>query len=247
VFADEDQATPSEATTAKRMGWTYYYAGKASFATSATTAISFFANIASVLKPLREFGVFMGFNVLFVWVLLTLIFVPMCQVNERLSRPTSRCAIFLAWMHEWIEGPKNCCFDFWSTLRILCLPDCGWILDRETWTLRLLIWRRRVLVFFALATIGSALWAGLSVKVDTGVPNIFPDDHNQNRGQAVLSKEFAALVDVLDTMSLPASTTAEVCREYSFDDREQCSLFWCEVASSLSDFQGSGCECWRVQ
>ncbi|CAK0868048.1 unnamed protein product [Prorocentrum cordatum] len=136
VCSDEDSVLPSDATTAKRMGWTYYYAGKASFATSATTAISFFANIASVLKPLREFGVFMGFNVIFVWILLTLIFVPMCQINERLARPNSRFAIAVSKLHGMVEGPKNCCFEFWSTLRILCCPDCGLILDRETWTLR---------------------------------------------------------------------------------------------------------------
>ncbi|CAE8651119.1 unnamed protein product [Polarella glacialis] len=75
---------------ASRMTWTLLHAGKASFATSSTTAISFFANLASVLKPLREFGFFMGLCVVTVWVLLTLMFVPLCLVDEIYF---SRCKI----------------------------------------------------------------------------------------------------------------------------------------------------------
>lgn len=51
-------------------------------ATSVTTALSFFANLASVLKPLREFGFFMGLCVIVVWLLLSLVYVPLCMVDE---------------------------------------------------------------------------------------------------------------------------------------------------------------------
>eukprot|EP00438_Fugacium_kawagutii_P008484 Skav210936 [mRNA] locus=scaffold713:106238:109421:+ [translate_table: standard] len=52
-----------------RMTWTLVHAGKASLATS-------------VLKPLREFGFFMGLCVIVVWVLLSLVYVPLCMVDE---------------------------------------------------------------------------------------------------------------------------------------------------------------------
>merc|ERR1719265_1665091 len=38
-----------------RLAWTIKQAGKSSLVTSCTTSASFFANLASVLRPLREF------------------------------------------------------------------------------------------------------------------------------------------------------------------------------------------------
>lgn len=71
----------------RRLTYTLYHAGKSSLATSSTTAVSFFANLASVLMPLREFGFFMGLCVMLVWVMLGAFFLPLL---------TSTSAIVLA-------------------------------------------------------------------------------------------------------------------------------------------------------
>ena len=44
----------------ERLKFTYLQAASSTAATTFTTAMSFFANLASVLRPLREFGFFMG-------------------------------------------------------------------------------------------------------------------------------------------------------------------------------------------
>ena len=48
----------------ERLLWTYKHATMAMLITSVTTASSFFANLASAIIPIREFGVFMGLIVL---------------------------------------------------------------------------------------------------------------------------------------------------------------------------------------
>lgn len=45
---------------ADRLVWCYARAGRASFVTTGTTALSFFANLASVIRALRQFGFFHG-------------------------------------------------------------------------------------------------------------------------------------------------------------------------------------------
>jgi hypothetical protein len=84
VYSDFWRASAQYHTSiSDRFMFTQRCAGKASLATSATTALSFFANLASVLKPLREFGTFMGLCVVTVWLFVTLIFLPLCLVDER--------------------------------------------------------------------------------------------------------------------------------------------------------------------
>ncbi|CAK0847721.1 unnamed protein product [Prorocentrum cordatum] len=83
-----------------RLAWTAVKAGKASLATTGITAVSFFANIASVLKPLREFGFFMGLCVLLVWVLLSGILVPLLVLNERCCCSLDACRAW-CWLVTW--------------------------------------------------------------------------------------------------------------------------------------------------
>jgi predicted RND superfamily exporter protein len=68
IFVYTDFWRDSSSVTVRevdRLVWTYQKAGKASLATTFTTSLSFFANLVSVLKPLREFGMFMGLCVFF--------------------------------------------------------------------------------------------------------------------------------------------------------------------------------------
>ena len=70
----------------ERIAWTVKHAGMACLATTFTTACSFLANLASVLKPLREFGVFMGLCVIFVYVLVLVLYPPLLLLNRKLVR-----------------------------------------------------------------------------------------------------------------------------------------------------------------
>jgi len=65
-----------------RVVWTYGCAAKASFATTATTALSFLANLASAIRALRQFAFFMGLCVMLAWLLVSLIYLPLCLVDS---------------------------------------------------------------------------------------------------------------------------------------------------------------------
>jgi predicted RND superfamily exporter protein len=67
----------------KRVSWTMFHAGKSCMATSVTTSVSFFANLASVLQPLREFGMLMGLCVMSVYVLALAVLPPLMAMEER--------------------------------------------------------------------------------------------------------------------------------------------------------------------
>jgi hypothetical protein len=54
-----DQSVNYRKTTESRLVWMMLRGGKSCLATSLTTSLSFFANLASCLQPLREFGLFM--------------------------------------------------------------------------------------------------------------------------------------------------------------------------------------------
>jgi len=68
---------------ADRIMWLYRKAGKASLVSSLTTSASFLANLASAVRPLREFGMFIGLCVMFAWVLVSLSFPPLCLAEHR--------------------------------------------------------------------------------------------------------------------------------------------------------------------
>lgn len=208
-----------------RLAWTLWHAGKASFATTATTAVSFFANLASVLKPLREFGFFMGLCVLLAWVLLTLIFVPLCLLDEKY--PCKR--IFCMCPRHSSDEPSRTAKAF------------GW------WMIHLHRWRRVVVPLAAVFSVAFLGWAAGSATTDTGVPNIFPKDHNQNRGKEVFGS-FTAINDVFDPLFLPPRDHADVCSELDFRTPAQasCSLFWCEAKPDRQAQEGT-CQCFKKQ
>lgn len=240
VYTDFWRDAPKYAGTVEidQVTWTLLNAGKASFATTFTTALSFFANLASVLRPLREFGMFMGLCVVFVWVLVTIVYLPLCVVDERwFSRCRLRCD--RSWrrpsrpsspqpvMHRTLSSRSHCGF-FSTTTRIV----------RSYARLIVFAW---ILLF--LASIGLAV---TQAETDTGVPNIFPGDHNQNRGKELLER-FNSASEVVDPNFAAPPAEAAICSESSFQitDRTSCSLFWCEV-NTLEQWSPDGtCQCYR--
>lgn len=74
-----------EIALARRLWLMYTKAGAAIFATSATTAASFFANIASSIGPLRQFGFFMGTCITMNWLVVATVYPLVLVVYERRS------------------------------------------------------------------------------------------------------------------------------------------------------------------
>jgi predicted RND superfamily exporter protein len=71
---------------ADRLAWTFIHGGEASLASVCATSVSFFVNLFSAIRALRWFGFFMGLCVTFSWVLISLVFVPLCLLDERCNR-----------------------------------------------------------------------------------------------------------------------------------------------------------------
>lgn len=223
VYADFWNASSHECEKdSDRLTWTILHGGKASFATTAMTAVSFFANLASVLKPLREFGFFMGLCVALVWVLISAILVPLCLVSERHFKQSVGC---------WHRGPK-----WWLAFWSRSSEQRGGCRDRavEAWMRALHRCRRAVLVFAALVSIGALFSAVALVKVDTGVPNIFPRSHNQNIG----SDKMALFMPVADALPLGFDSPPQKAKVGNpFDIISPASnypLYWCEAPSAAS-------------
>jgi len=254
VFVYTDFWRDSESISknqAVRMEWTYRHAAKASFATTSTTAISFLANLASVLRSLREFGTFMGLCVMFVWIIVSLIYVPMCAFDDRYL---SRCRV----------GCSCCCERLCpSSLDAFGGPAQDGDSEAQsgdksshnqkpkTRKDRIFVWlvlhmrpcRHAIFFMSALAGVLMVIIAFSSAEADTsGFPNIFPKDHNQNKGQEVFPDQ--------DFDAPPA--TEEVCPEHSIQATSlalgatACSLFWCEVEPNVV-VGDSTCRCWRKE
>lgn len=230
-WRDSERRMDSEAD---RLVWTSYYAGKASLATTSTTALSFFANLASVLRPLREFGMFMGLCVMMVWVLISFVFLPLCAIDDRMcGRCRLRCR----------DGSSSHTAS--REKEVISTRLLG------SWEEVLMRWRRSVLILAALFGIMSLALSALFVETDTGLPDIFPADHNQNRGKEVL-EDFLKAEDAFSVLRPVPTSKAEVCKEWVFrdQDRDRCSLFWCEADETVgwSEFyEVDGCNCYREE
>eukprot|EP00931_Biecheleriopsis_adriatica_P056919 TRINITY_DN3375_c0_g1_i1.p1 TRINITY_DN3375_c0_g1~~TRINITY_DN3375_c0_g1_i1.p1 ORF type:complete len:1152 (+),score=185.49 TRINITY_DN3375_c0_g1_i1:103-3558(+) len=237
VYSDFWQASaemPSCKTEKDRLIWTLKTAGKASLATTATTAASFFANLASILKSLRDFGFFMGMCVMLVWVLVSTAFLPLCLVDERLcgnckyscKRRSRRCMDGITSPQAaacWNRRPS---LDKWLGL----LHPLSFVIT---------------MVFFLVA-IGAGIWGGMVGSTSSAVPTIFPEGHNQLELTDVSSR-FARKETVLPLASIPREATAEVCKEYEpVSSLAGCNVHWCEVRGK-QEADPDKCQCLREE
>lgn len=210
-----------------RFLWTQKNAGKASLATSATTAISFFANLASVLRPLREFGTFMGLCVVVVWLLITVLFLPLLIVDEKYFSQQRRCF--------GGKAEKGAPPSFWSLPRLLVL-----------WETKLVHWKKTCLFSsIAVALLAFGL-AGANMTTDTsGTPTLFPKDHNQGHGKEVMAR-FAPANDIFSPNYPMPPQSQQVCKEWEFKGSDnKCVLFWCEVDKDITKTERDNCNCFR--
>lgn len=227
VYTDAwaDSITYTE-STANRLAWTYRRALKASLATTATTALSFLCNLASVIRALRQFGFFMGLCVLITWLTMTLVYVPLCVVDDKYF---SKVRLQLkARTHD--EVPlKNRIFGAWTNF----LYNFRWL----------------VLVVTVLMLGGFVAGTILNVKMSTGIADIFPENHNQNRGVRVM-EDFDDSSSTFSSFFKPPPREVKVCREDDFIlPTESCGMYWCDstpAANPPAAWTGNGtCSCNR--
>eukprot|EP00928_Gymnodinium_smaydae_P094574 TRINITY_DN7962_c0_g2_i3.p1 TRINITY_DN7962_c0_g2~~TRINITY_DN7962_c0_g2_i3.p1 ORF type:complete len:1685 (+),score=150.09 TRINITY_DN7962_c0_g2_i3:51-5057(+) len=228
-----------KSTVRGRTAWVYYHAGKASFATTLTTAVSFFANLASVLKPLREFGCFMGLSMLLVWFLLTLLLIPLLVLDDK-----------------WCRTPSCCNYqDYAQILQILHPGRQQESMRRRSsvrenvadkFVKRLSNCKRMALFLPVLMILVMFVWAALVVTTDTGIPNIFPPSHNQNRGKEVI-QEFCSPKACFQPSFQPPPLHESVCSYHDFGSNSQsnCVVFWCEAQIASEPVPDGNCSCYR--
>ncbi|CAK8996153.1 unnamed protein product [Durusdinium trenchii] len=173
-----------------RLKFTYLQAASSTAATTFTTAMSFFANLASVLRPLREFGFFMGICVTLAWLIVFLAYPSTLVLGERLHTCCRRCILAQAkpaprrvsvarsaqrksmvMLAEALDPEKKGV----GAAQGSCLGDyMATFIERFKYPL--------VLIFLIITAIQGYL-AVSNMTQATGIPQTFPDWHNQEAGK----------------------------------------------------------------
>jgi len=102
----------------------------------------------------------MGLCVVVAWVFITLVYAPLLVLDERFC--------------------KKLRFGNDATIRKIKLKFFGHLVH---------VLHRRRRLFMLVSLVGSLLMVGIALPMlepGRGIPNVFPDDHNRNRGQDVL-------------------------------------------------------------
>ncbi|CAE7524976.1 Disp1 [Symbiodinium natans] len=161
--------------TVARVKFLYCNAGLACLATTFTTAASFFANLASVLRALREFGFFMGLCILGAYLYLLVGLPPLLILNDKLSGCCSCCSCSCCCCCRRRETASDGKKQQRLARRVgnCCLRRC------------LVAHSASCFAFFILMVVGFAVWVANEISVDAGVPQMFPTDHNLNSVEAV--------------------------------------------------------------
>jgi len=193
-----------------RLLFVYKHAGSACLATSLTTAASFFANLASVLKPLREFGFFMGLCIMTVYFLVLVGMPPFMIASEKLGD------------HLFPNGGPFRGAHFDTHLRL------GDFIPKYFQHV-LMRFRRRLAIAFVLMPIGMAIWTKSVVRVDGGMPEMFPEEHNQNIGKKLHGK-FVAIQEIWVEPSMFICNIDRVGPSHLQPWKNQvCALTWCHL------------------
>eukprot|EP00929_Paragymnodinium_shiwhaense_P103405 TRINITY_DN6688_c0_g1_i1.p1 TRINITY_DN6688_c0_g1~~TRINITY_DN6688_c0_g1_i1.p1 ORF type:complete len:1629 (+),score=342.88 TRINITY_DN6688_c0_g1_i1:11-4897(+) len=207
---------------AERAAKTYIDAGLPSLATTAVTALSFFANMTSALRSLREFGCIMGLCLFNVWLLVSIAFVPLCVLDD------TRCSGWRLCYHPQALGRKRHTY-------------------LEAAVSRLASWRRYVLL--VPSTLGAVMliWVFFASEVDVNMTRLLPADHQHTLAEAA-AVPFEAEAEAFPPLFTAPPGRAEVCSEGDFAGKDTCQLFWCEVhghAWADRASQGEPCQCYR--
>jgi len=219
----------------ERIRYMYKKAGVACLATSLTTAASFFANLASVLKPLREFGFFMGLCIMGAYSLLFFCFPAVLVLNDRLSfysrgmKLDSRVSRSIAQrISEMSDAPialKTILPNGEEEGPVWRMPKFEDLLTKYIEKF-LFPFKRSCCVICLLLPIILAMWAAGSVQVAGDMPQMFPEGHN-GREANIISSEF---VTPANTHPAESVVLCQIEKE-SLDGSKQhvCDLFSCSM------------------
>jgi len=231
VFTDFwDQAKGSRIEA--RLMWMIVHAGESCLATSITTALSFFANLASALQPLREFGMFMGMCVMSAFLLVLFIFPPLLVIHEKRKQKGLRSRIVdissgdrSSLAVEAEAGKKSFCCMGKGKKEDSVMQSILFSLVSSIASCPVIILLLTLLFFFV--AVGGII---MNVKLSTGVPEIFPAGHNQVAGKKILA-EFRTEPD----LKVGPPSGGNVCRADTVEGlaAESCVLHWCEAKDEL--------------
>lgn len=241
IFMDFwDQSVGFKKRMDERLVWMIVHAGKSCLATTLTTSLSFFANLASVLQPLREFGMFMGLCVVSVYVLAILFLPPLIVVRERWKESASLRVVdisrgesdTLTAVHPSRRGNSKqksqptCMFKFLSWL-VESVSRCAC-----------------PVVMFVVVCFPAFLWGIIAnSELDLGLPEIFPVEHNQVAGRKMAGKFHASIPLVGE--DAPSDRLVACKAENMTAGRESCMLYWCSALPQVDERDATSGSCWR--
>jgi hypothetical protein len=210
-----------------RVSWTYWNGGKASLTHMLLIALPFILSLMSCLRTLREFGLVFGFCMIFCWILVTLIYVPLLVVEER------SCANF-----RLVSAGTNVADGVHATFRFKTFDLWAGRVARQSGLCIVL----PLLVMFILIMISLGV-----AKTSTDLPTLFPRDH-ESYVRADFMNQFSEGVSSSTAKSPPRSLP--VCNEDKMQSNsEECALFWCDATtrSALASQASDVCQCYRKE
>lgn len=176
----------------QRMAWAIRNSVVGCLATSLTTAASFLANLASNLRPLREFGFFVGMCVVGCYVMMCFMLPPILVLQE--SRCCGWCCEKIQRISEQAETRSRVLRNLGERRRKMCEPClpqsegttfCDTSAVSKIAQKMLLAYCRRLasmpltcLAVYFLVLTGFVVGIVFAVKVNLTMPDLLPDNHN---------------------------------------------------------------------
>eukprot|EP00913_Durusdinium_trenchii_P001822 g1688.t1 len=115
--------------------------------------------------------------------------------------------------------------------------------------------RRSICLCPAILSLAFIGWAVSVLQVDSGVPSIFPEDHNLNRGAEVFGGLFYDTSQVFNPLWMIGRPEVAVCNDELFTPVSgsynlgswayNCNLNWCEANPDIDQSEDGTCHCWR--
>jgi len=248
VFVDFWNQSISFERVDRRLTWMLIHAGKSCLATSATTAVSFFANLASCLQPLREFGMFMGLCVMSAYVLVLLLLPPLIVISNEKKKERVKHRIVDISVGQVdtlaVSGSSKL-----SPHRLAVVGGRGGEGKRKQETksymalFNLASWVAEcpcmILIVTCISTLIFAIGSGTGAKLATGMPEIFPSEHNQVAGLEMAGK-FASVSPLKSPSAVSQGT---VCNAFDMEAGD-CFLQWCYASVMPDSVDNSQGQCW---
>mmetsp|Transcript_25377 Transcript_25377/g.46000 ORF Transcript_25377/g.46000 Transcript_25377/m.46000 type:complete len:1626 (+) Transcript_25377:95-4972(+) len=206
AFWEASKSACDEDDYPARVKYLYHHAGLACLATTMTTAASFFANLASVLRALRSFGFFMGMCILLAYFNLLIGMPALLVINERTKRRIRR---MLSSSGSSSCGSRSAKVGRFSFTDRLLIPGGAYCFAA-----------------FTISVVVCAIWTASVVQVDAGVPKMYPEGHNLNDVVEAYSK-YAPSEEAF------TNDKVQFCNVQKYHDKDlfkKCLLHQCQIS-----------------